>query len=75
MKRTVYYVWWATADENQSGTHHKSEPFTTEAEAQKVANLKWNGNDYVSIEKVHEQHTGYDWSQQDGTETEVIEVI
>jgi hypothetical protein len=74
-KRTVFYVWCATADENQSGIHHKSKPFTTEKEAQAEANLKWDTNDFVSIDKVREVYADFGWRQVDGTETEIIEVI
>lgn len=73
MTRTVFYVWWATADENQNGRHHRSEPLANEKEAQKLANLKWKCC-FVSIDKVQEVYEGYEWQQQDGTETERIEI-
>ena len=74
MKRIIYKVWWATADENQNGIYHASEPFKTEKEAQKFAKQKWETADFVSIDKRHEIYEDYDWRQQDGTETEIIEV-
>lgn len=72
--RTVFYVWCATAKENQDGIHHKSEALTTAEEAQRVANLLWQSNDFVTIDKIKEVFEDYAWRQQDGTETEIVEV-
>ena len=72
--RTVFYVWCATVEENQNGIHHKSEPCFTETEAQRVANLLWQSNDFVSIDKVKEVYEHYEWRQLDGVETELVEV-
>jgi len=72
--RTVYYVWYATAEENQNGAHHRSEPFYEIGAAKAEATLKWESNDYVSIDKVIEAATIYGWEQAEGTETERIEV-
>lgn len=73
-KRTVYYVWYATSDENQNGTHHRSEPFYEIGEAKAEASKKWETNDYVSCERVREVFGNWAWRQQDRAECEIIEV-
>ena len=73
MKRIIYKVWWATADENQKGVYHCAE-HKTEKEAQSFAKTRWEIADFVSIDKRHEIYEHHDWRQQDGTETEIIEV-
>lgn len=73
--RIVFYVWWCTADENQDGIHHKSVALPNVDVAQLEANSKWKHNDFVSIDKVVEVYADNAWRQQDGTETEVIEVL
>ena len=72
MKRVVYYVWWATTEENDNGTHHKSEPITLPAKAQEKANEMWKVADYVSIDQSFEQYVNGEWET---IETKVIEVI
>lgn len=70
--RIVYYVWWATAEENQNGTHHKSEPFVLPAQAQAKANEMWKTQDHVSIDQVYEKQKSGEW---EALETEAIEIV
>lgn len=74
MKRTVFYVWYATAEENQNGTHHRSDALATEAEARAESSKQWARNDFVSVDKVREVYDHHAWRQEDGTETECIEI-
>ena len=60
-RRTVWYVWWATAEENQSGTHHKSKPYENLTDAIFGAKLKENTNDFVSIDKGIEEYRDNEW--------------
>lgn len=53
--RIIYRFVHATAEENQNGTFHYSEPFKTLDDARRaLKNSKAIGDDFVGIEKCHQ---------------------
>lgn len=59
MKREVYYIIYATEEENQNGTFHFSPAFKKEAEARKFA--KTRDDVWVVLEKHWEKFDRYEW--------------
>jgi hypothetical protein len=56
MKRTVYYVIHASAEENQAGTFHFSKPFPSVEEARHHAESI--SDDFVGVERHYEVFKG-----------------
>lgn len=59
MKRTVYYVISASAEENQNGTFHYSRSFNDLYSA--LGMYEDTHNDFISIEKHQEVYRNHDW--------------
>ena len=74
MKRVVFYVVHASAEENQSGAFHFSDPLPTVEEALKLA--RKTKDDFVVIEKYHEVYDRWEWRvDHDGYGDRAMEII
>ena len=49
--KTVYYVIWASGEEEVAGIRHTSEPYDSLEDAKFEAKLKLEKNEYVWVEK------------------------
>ena len=74
MKRIVYYVWYATIEENQNNNQHVSGAMLSEKEAMAFANKLWLTNDYVSVQRSHEtfEHNAWRSTMTENIDLEVV---